>query len=143
MTNEQIVRDACQVVWSDGDVSRIGEFYAEDFRGDYPVADWGSGLEGIKNYVLRVKKGMPDYCERIDELIDAGDHITVRLHITGTHTGPLGDFPATGKPFAFRDVTVCRVEKGKIVEQWGLSDYFTCYMQLGLIELAGIATLGE
>ena len=34
--------------------------------------------------------------------------------------------------------TVCRVEVGKIVEQWGLSDYLTCYMQLGLIELPGM-----
>ena len=34
--------------------------------------------------------------------------------------------------------TVCRVEGGKIVEQWGLSDYLTCYMQLGLIELPGM-----
>ena len=34
--------------------------------------------------------------------------------------------------------TVCRVEGGKIVEQWGLPDYLICYMQLGLIELPGM-----
>ena len=32
----------------------------------------------------------------------------------------------------------CRVEGGKIVEQWGLSGYLTCYMQLGLIDLPGM-----
>ena len=137
MTNEQIVRDACQVVWSDGDISRIDEFYAEDFQADYPMTNWGSGLQGIKDLVLELKAGIPDYCERIDELIDAGDRIIVRLNITGTHTGPLVGLPATGKSFEFRDMTVCRVENGKIVEQWGLSDYLTLYVQLGLIELPG------
>lgn len=135
MTNEQIVRDACRAVWSEGDVSRIGEFYAENFQADYPMADWGSGLEGIRDYVLEVKGGIPDYFERIDKLIDAGDHIIVRLTITGTHTGTFLGVPATGKSLEFRDVTACRVENGKIVEQWGLSDYMTFFMQLGLIEL--------
>lgn len=143
MTNEQIVRDACQVVWSEGDVSRIGEFYSESFQANYPLANWGSGLEGIKDYVLDVKGGIPDYCERIDELIDAGDHIIVRLTITGTHTGAFLDVPATGKSLEFRDVTVCRVENGKIVEQWGLSDYMTLFTQLGLIAVPGMPTPGE
>ena len=48
MTNEDIVREACRVVWTEGDVSRISEFYAEDFTTDYPITKWGTGLEGIK-----------------------------------------------------------------------------------------------
>ena len=138
MTNEQIVRDACKVVWSEGDVSRISEFYAEDFKTDYPdypKTNWESGTEGIKNFVLGLKAGIPDYSERIDDLIDAGDRIIVRLSISGTHTGPLPNLPATGKPFKFREIAVCRVENGKIVEQCGLTDYLTFYTQLGLIEL--------
>ncbi len=146
MTNEQIVRDACQVVWSDGDVSRISEFYAEDFKTDYPdypKTNWESGTEGIKNFVLGLKAGIPDYSERIDDLIDAGDRIIVRLSISGTHTGPLPNLPATGKPFEFREIAVCRVENGKIVEQCGLTDYLTFYTQLGLIEVPGIPTPAE
>ena len=143
MTNEQIVRNACQVVWTEGDISRIGEFYAENFKADYPFADWGSGVQGIRDYVLELKAGIPDYAERIDELIDAGDHIIVRLTITGTHSGPMQNLPATGKSFEFRDVTVCRVEHGRISAQWGLSDYMTFFMQLGLVEGPGIATLGK
>ena len=40
MTNEEIVRNACRVVWTEGDVSRVGEFYAEDFQAHYPITNW-------------------------------------------------------------------------------------------------------
>lgn len=40
MTNEELVRNACQVIWTDGDVSRIGEFYAENFEAKYPMTNW-------------------------------------------------------------------------------------------------------
>ena len=135
MTNEEIVRTACQVVWTDGDLSRIGEFYAEDFQANYPITNWGKGLEGLKQLAIDQRTAFPDYREQIDELIDAGDRIIVRLTIRGTHKGPLPNLPATGKSIEFSDVTICRIENGKIVEQSGLSDYLTVYLQLGVIEL--------
>ena len=137
MTNEELVRKACQVIWTDGDVSRIGEFYAENFQANYPMTDWGKGLEGAKNLALEIRAGFPDYRERIDELIDEGDRIVVRLTILGTHLGDYGGLPATGKSVEFTDVTICRIENGRIVEQSGLSDLLTLFVQLGLIELPG------
>ena len=139
MTNEELVRNACQVIWTDGDVSRIGEFYAENFRANYPMTNWGTGLEGAKNLALEIRAGFPDYRERIDELIDAGDRIVVRLTIQGTHLGDYGGLPATGKSVEFTDVTICRIENGRIAEQSGLSDLLTLFVQLGLIELPGSA----
>ena len=139
MTNEELVRNACQVIWTDGDVSRIGEFYAEDFQANYPMTNWGTGLEGARNLALEIRAAFPDYRERIDELIDAGDRIIVRLTIQGTHQGDYGGLPATGKSVEFTDVTICRIENGRIVEQSGLSDLLTLFVQLGLIELPGSA----
>lgn len=135
MTNEQIVRTACQVVWTDGDVSRVDEFYHQDFEAHYPITDWGSGLDGIRNLATVQREAFPDYRERIDSLMVSDDQIIVELTIRGTNTGPIGGFPATGKPVEFKDVTICRIRDGKIVEQRGLSDYLTVYQQLGLIEL--------
>ncbi|MFT4562222.1 MAG: steroid delta-isomerase-like uncharacterized protein [Gammaproteobacteria bacterium] len=135
MSNAQIVRDACRIVWTEGQVSRMGEFYADDFKADYPMTNWGSGLEGARKLAAAVRIGFPDYREHIDELIDAGENIIVRLTIRGTHTGPLADLPATGKAVEFKDVTICRVNNGKIAEQRGLTDYLSLYTQLGLVQL--------
>ena len=137
MTNEQIVRDACRIIWTEGDVSRIGEFYAEDYTADYPFTDWGTGLEGIKYLAETQREAFPDYTEQINELFDAGDHIIVVLTIRGTHLGRIGNIPATGKEFEFRDVTICQIENGKIAKQSGLSDHLSFFLQTGLLELPG------
>ena len=134
MSNEQVVRDACRVIWSEGEVSRVGEFYAEDFQADYPFTDWGKGLEGVEALASSMRESFPDYREEIEELISADDLVIVRLKIRGTHLGPLVGFPATGKTVEFRDMTILRLRDGKIIEQRGLSDLLTVYLQLGLIQ---------
>ena len=135
MTNEEVVREACKVIWTEGDLSRISEFYSDRFVTDYPMTNWGTGLEGLRRLAEAQRNAFPDYRERIDELYDAGDDIIVVLTIRGTNTGPMEGLEPTGKPVEFRDVTICRVEDGKIVKQSGLSDYFTVYEQLGIIEV--------
>ena len=137
MTNEQIVRDACRIVWAEGDHSRISEFYADNYTADYPFTDWGKGLEGIKALADGQRVAFPDYSENVDELYDAGDDIIVVLTITGTHKGTIGNIPATGKKFQFRDVTICHIENGKIARQSGLSDHLSFFLQTGLLELPG------
>ena len=101
------------------------------------MTDWGEGLEGIKNLAIQQQEAFPDYREEVEELIDAGDKIIVVLKIRGTHEGPLGGMPATGKSFEIRDVTICTCKNGRIVKQAGLSDYLAAYTQLGVIDLPG------
>lgn len=136
MTNEQVVRDACRVIWTEGDMDRVGEFYAEDFVADYPRTDWGSGVQGVRALAEGIRESFPDYREQIDELIVADDLVVVRLTIRGTHNGPLPNLPPTGKAVVINDVTIIRVRDNKIVEQRGLSDHFALYQQLGLIGLS-------
>ena len=135
MTNEEIVRNACEIVWTRGEIDRMGEFYAQDFHADYPGTDWGEGLPGAMALAREIRKAFPDYREQIEELIAAREHVVVRLRIRGSHTGVFGGVAATGRKVEFRDVTVCRLHGGKIVEQWGLSDRLTLLSQLGLVSI--------
>jgi predicted ester cyclase len=61
-------------------------------------------------------------------------HIIVRLAVQGTNLGDYGGIPATGKKVDFRHVTVCRLQSGLIVEQWGLSDNLSLSTQPGLVD---------
>lgn len=139
MTDEELVRGACQVIWCDHEISRIGEFYSEDFQADYPMTDWGRGIEGIEKLAIQQREAFPDYREEIDELIDAGDKIVVVLTIRGTNEGPFQGAAPTGKPFKIRDVTICTCRNGKIARQSGLSDYLAAFVQLGIIDLPGVS----
>ena len=135
MSNEMIVRDACRVIWSEGDLSRVGDFYTEDFKADYPRTDWGSGLEGISALAEGIRIQFPDYREQIDELICTDDLVVVRLTIRGTHLGKVDGIEPTGQAVEFRDMTILRLRDGKICEQRGLSDHFEVYQQMGLMSL--------
>ena len=72
-SNADIVREACHVIWTKGQIDRVPEFYADDFTADYAFTDWGTGIEGVKALVASVRVGLPDYREEIKLLIDDGD----------------------------------------------------------------------
>ena len=127
-SSEDIVREAMQVVWTEGDISRVGEFYAETFKADYPFTDWGEGLEGVSALALKVREDLPGYTEEIEELLIADQEVVVVLKISGFH-------PTTNEELSFRDVTILTLEDNKIVSQRGLSDLFSLYLKLGLIQM--------
>ena len=126
--SEDIVREAMQVIWTDGDISRVGEFYADNFKADYPFPDWGEGLEGLSALALKVREDLPGYREDIEELLISGNEIIVVLQISGYH-------PSTNEKIDFRDVTILTLENEKIIKQRGLTDLFSLYLKLGLIDL--------
>ncbi len=132
--NEEIVREACRVIWTDGQIERAGEFYTEDFTADYPNANWGEGLEGVKALARRVRQGMPDVSESIDLIVSDGDYVVVELTVSGTHKGVMYGVAPTNKVLSYRDVTILRLERGKIVEQRGLTDFLSVFIQLGLVD---------
>ena len=125
--SEDIVREAMQVVWTDGDISRVSEFYAESFKADYPFPDWGEGLEGVSALASKVRVDLPGYREDIEELLIADEEVIVVLKISGFH-------PTTNEEVSFRDVTILTLENEKIIKQRGLTDLFSLYLKLGLIE---------
>jgi len=126
--SEDIVREAMQVVWTDGDISRVSEFYAESFKADYPFPDWGEGLEGVSALASKVRVDLPGYREDIEELLIADEEVIVVLKISGFH-------PTTNEEVSFRDITILTLENEKIISQRGLSDLFSLYLKLGLIQM--------
>ena len=126
-SSEDIVREAMQVVWTEGDISRVGEFYAETFKADYPFTDWGEGLEGVSALAMKVREDLPGYTEDIEELLIADEEVIVVLKISGCH-------PITKEKVSFRDVTILTLANGKITSQRGLTDLFSLHIQLGTID---------
>ena len=139
MSNERVVRDACHVIWTKGETHRVREFYAEDYRADYPFGNgWGEGPDGAKAFADAIRIGFPDYAEEIQDIVVQGDKVAVKLRITGTHQGPMLGIPATGRKIDFRDMTICTLKDGKIIQQTGLSDNLSLYAQLGVIDLESL-----
>ena len=47
-SNADIVREACHVIWTEGQIDRVPDLYSDDFAADYAFTDW--------DWELRVSK---------------------------------------------------------------------------------------
>lgn len=139
--NKQAVRDSIKYIWNQGALDRLSEFYTEDFishQGDENVWEWPPGHEGLRLQVTEGQLAFPDYTETIEHIIAEDDYVSVRQWVTGTNTGP-GPFPPTGKKMRILDTFICRLEDGRLAEQWGLLDHYAMLVQLGLSKPVGEA----
>lgn len=135
MNNADIVKEAIAQVWNQGKLDQIPNFYTEDFvchESGITMFPWPPGHEGLKQIVSQARGAFPDYLETPELVVSEGDLVSVRQLVTGTNTGQ-GAFPPTGKAFRVVDTLICRLEDGKLAEQWGLIDQFAIFTQLGIL----------
>lgn len=78
---------------------------------------------------------VPDSVQTIDVIFGNGEFVGVRARYNGTQQGPMGPFPATGKPVEIAFVGLLRIEDGKVAEIWVEWDNLGALMALGHIPL--------
>ena len=109
---------ADSITWTDHAQGRTFST-PQEFRDDF-LAGWVTASSDI-----RITD--PGY-------LDAGDTVVARFTCRGTHDGPLGPFPATGKPFA---LPLCELwhfdADGRVVGGDLYYDQVSLLMQLGLM----------
>ena len=92
-----------------------------------------SDREGGFAYLFGFMNAFPDSRVTIDDMIAEGDQVVTKKTLTGTHTGALGEIPATGKSVKLQFVDIMRVRDGRIVEHWLSMDQLSFMQQLGVI----------
>lgn len=100
----------------------------------------------LRDQGLIYKSAFPDMVFQVDEIIEEGDRVAARWTVRGADCGnsearrmrELFKLPATD--FSVSGVAFCRVEEGKIVELWQLSDMLTLARCLKLDQLARTGT---
>ena len=95
----------------------------------------GRGAEAVEHVkaAIRDVHGMaPDLRFTIEDAVESGDTIWVRVRGRGTATGPFFG-PPSGRPLDFTVIDVARVVDGRIVEHWGVPDRFAALAQTGVL----------
>jgi steroid delta-isomerase-like uncharacterized protein len=142
--NKQIVRLFLGDLLSEGKMSVADEIMAPDAL-IHPIDSFtpnlGTGPEGMKNIVALYHSAFPDMEITIDEIATAGDKVTARFTINGTHEGDLPGLPATGKTISIQGLDLYHIKAGKIVEFWHDADTLGLMKQLGAV--AEGATIAE
>jgi predicted ester cyclase len=92
-----------------------------------------SSLEEFKQLQRGFLASIPDQRTSFSMLIAEGDMVAAFGSYAGTHDGPLGDIPPTGKKAELNIMGVFRIEDGKIAELWVEWDNVAFLAQLGLM----------
>jgi predicted ester cyclase len=90
------------------------------------------GIEAWTQFVAGLLAGFPDLHFTIEDQVGSGDRIAFRWRATGTHTGPLGAVPPTGRRVALDGLIVDHLLDGRVVERWEQWDQPGMLAQLGL-----------
>ena len=96
----------------------------------------GTGAEAVahvKDAMRDVHRAMPDIRFTIEDSVESGNTIWVRVRGRGTATGPFFG-PPSGRPVDFTVIDVARVVDGRIVEHWGVPDRFAVLAQTGVLD---------
>jgi predicted ester cyclase len=109
-----------------GDLAMAGDIFGEDLRTNGVHV----GVAGPVGRIRERLEAFPDLTTAIEDLFVSGDKLAVTLIWRGTHTGPYGGVPATGKPVEVRDTAIWHFTGGKVTEIFTLQDQFGMLKQI-------------
>ncbi len=90
-------------------------------------------VDHVKAAIQDVHRMAPDMTFTIEDSVQSGDTVWVRVRATGTATGEFFG-PPSGRPVDITVVDIARVVDGRIVEHWGVPDRFALLAQTGVLE---------
>ena len=133
--NKAVARRELEEIWTKGNLDAAEEIYAPNYISHQPAGDEDiRGVEAIKQFAAGMREAFPDLEITIEDQIAEGDKVVTRFRTRGTHQGELWGMPPTGKEVEITNVSVCRIEGGKMAEEWPAPDRLGMMQQLGVIE---------
>lgn len=122
-------------VWSQGELGVVDELFAPEYVG-HPSGpeETVRGPEGVKEYVGRLRAGVPDLTVTIEDQLADRDKVVTRWTAQGTHDGELMGIDPTGRAASVTGITIQRIgDVGQIVEGWTNWDTLGLLQQLSAV----------
>jgi steroid delta-isomerase-like uncharacterized protein len=131
--NRQVVL-GCWGVANTHDASGFDKYYREDvvYHGNDGEI---RGRDNVKAYLQTFMTALPDLKLTVEDIFGEGDRVFSRARLQGTNTGEFNGMPPTGRSVDISWImNACRVQDGRIVEEWEVLDQLELVRQLGLME---------
>ena len=117
------------------DWETLNSLLAPDFR-RHSVAAGEAAVDSPAD-LIRFLKGeyaaFPDAREELVATFSDGTMVSARHRFQGTHLGPLGSHPPTGRQMRAEYLAIYRIENGRIAEAWAEWDNMAGLRQLGML----------
>jgi predicted SnoaL-like aldol condensation-catalyzing enzyme len=121
-SNKDLVRRLQSEVVEARDLDRLGEFFSERFTSHNLPPGLPPGVEGVRTFFSVFAAALEDLSVTIDVELAEGDLVAVRTTTTGRQVAPLLGREPNGERVAVDAVDIMRIEDGRIVEHWGLTN---------------------
>jgi predicted ester cyclase len=92
----------------------------------------GDAVRHVKAAIEDVHRAFPDIVFTVEDAVESGDTIWVRVRGRGTASGPYFG-PPSGKAVDITVIDIARIVDGRIVEHWGVPDRFAALAQTGVL----------
>jgi predicted ester cyclase len=133
--NKAVVRREFEQMFNQGgNLDSAEEIYAPDYVGHEPTSGESRGVEGAKQFAAAYRQAFPDLECTIEDQVAEGDKVVSRFRARGTHQGETEDLgPLTGNRMEITGISMSRVVRGKLVEDWTNFDAMGMMHQLGMV----------
>ncbi len=84
----------------------------------------------MHDFIASHRASFPDWSETVVDVVAEGDRVITRYLSSGTHEGEFQGIAPTGRKVTVNEVSIYRVQNGRIVEQWGFPDGLSLVRQL-------------
>ena len=145
-TPEQYIVDITYIIWEEGDVGRIHDWYAPVC----PVRSPHGVMNTADEMVYETLEQMHVFTNRrplADDVIigdkPSGFYSSHRVRSVGRHMGDSALGPATGRAYQGLGIADCLCRDNRIVEEWKLRDHASFVRQLGIDPVAHGVSLGK
>ena len=91
-----------------------------------------SKIDAWKAFVQGFLTAFPDIQFTMKDQVVSGNMVAMRWTARGTHTGPLGPLPPTGRSVSIDGLLMDRIENGKVAERWEQFNQAVMLQQLGV-----------
>ncbi|MBM3925733.1 MAG: ester cyclase [SAR202 cluster bacterium] len=130
--NKSIARKTFDYIFNKNELGMIPDVYAEDFVGHYGGEEI-KGPEGLRQFLVMYRIAFPDARITVMDQFSDTDRVATRWRLTGTQQGPLLEITPSGRIVSVDGLTLTRIERRKIAEEWTQFDSLGLMRQLGVI----------
>ena len=129
--NSDRVRQFYDEVVNAGAIDRVDEFCTEDFVEHEEFPGLPADREGVKQFFSMLRAAFPDLRMTPEVVMEDGDRVIARFHMTGTHQGDFMGVRASGRRVDIEGYDELRLVDGRAAEHWGATDTMELMQQLG------------
>jgi len=141
--NKQIVERIWRELVNGERAASLEELVSLDFIDHTPLPGLSSDLEGMQTRLTVLHRAFPDFHSKILNVTAEDDKVTVLVSSSGTHVNSfLGEVPSQ-KRWQIMEIHILRIAQGKLVEHWGIPDFFGMLQQLGMVQAPWQTPAGE